>query len=318
MVPREAHGRESGKVDEGLLAQHTGPHGALGARVFRFPGASGGGLRRAALALRVLSLRRVSRCALYRFELVLGLVALSRAVQSPSRQRGNAVRRCGRRSASSRPIAWDRLRCPWPGHTESRSQARQAAPGPLRHPQQVQSRWQVTYGECSARCHVRRPEEYETRDGAVAPPQNPVCLCHQRCAWQSTTRPPSRQTWRPTSRRRVLPDLEGGIKMLEVGTKSGPSCGVGCAGTIPFCMALLNQCCTQNFGFWQLRRISPTRGGGGGWGAPCPWAAGNDTFHMPTAHKTTAIRHRTPPIGRLRTPPKLRSKDPFMVRLAPS
>ena len=36
-------------------------------------------------------------------------------------------------------------------------------------------------------------------------------------------------------------------------------------------MALLGRCCTQNFGFWQLRRISPTRWaprrlGGWGWG----------------------------------------------------
>ena len=58
--------------------------------------------------------------------------------------------------------------------------------------------------------------------------------------------------------------------MLEVGTKQSLLCGVSRVVSIPFCMALLNLCCTQNFGFWQLRRISPTRcaprrlGGGGG------------------------------------------------------
>ena len=91
----------------------------------------------------------------------------------------------------------------------------------------------------------------------------------------------SRQTWWPTSRqaswrRRVSPDLEGGIKTLEVGTKQSLLCGVGRVVSIPFCMALLNQCCTQKFGFWQLRRISPPLwaprqlgGGGGAGGGAC-------------------------------------------------
>ena len=39
------------------------------------------------------------------------------------------------------------------------------------------------------------------------------------CEPHIPARPPGRQTWRPTSRRRVSPDLEGGIKILEVGTK---------------------------------------------------------------------------------------------------
>ena len=104
--------------------------------------------------------------------------------------------------------------------------------------------------------------------------------CSRGAAWRhvpGTSNPPhplSRQTWWPTSRRasrrRALPDLEGGIKMLEVGTKSRLCCGVRRVVIIPVCMSLLNQCCPQNFGFWQLRRISPTRcaprrlGGGGG------------------------------------------------------
>ena len=66
-------------------------------------------------------------------------------------------------------------------------------------------------------------------------------------------------------------------------TKYSLLCVVSFVVIIPFCMALPNQCCTQNFGFWQLRRISTTRwaladsGGGGGLhrgrsliGATCP------------------------------------------------
>ena len=45
--------------------------------------------------------------------------------------------------------------------------------------------------------------------------------------------------------------------------RCAPLCGVSCAGIIPFCMAFLNQRCTQTFGFCQLCRILPTR-----W-APC-------------------------------------------------
>ena len=110
---------------------------------------------------------------------------------------------------------------------------------------------------------------------ARTPHEHPVCyyrnaLCQCPELWliphASPPPPPnapSRQTWWPTSRRasrrRVLPNLEGGIKILEVGTKKSPLCGVSCVVIIPFCMAFLNQCCTQIFGFWQLHRISLTR-----------------------------------------------------------
>ena len=63
----------------------------------------------------------------------------------------------------------------------------------------------------------------------------------------------------PPSRRHVLSDLEGGIKILEVCTKQSLLCSVSYVVIIPFRMALLNQCFTQIFGFWQLRL-----GGGGG------------------------------------------------------
>ena len=72
--------------------------------------------------------------------------------------------------------------------------------------------------------------------------------------------PPSRQTWRPTSRRRGW-------------HKSGLFCGGSGVVIIPFCIALLNQCCTQNFGFWHFADSlgsSPTRGGGGGGGLHTP------------------------------------------------
>ena len=78
--------------------------------------------------------------------------------------------------------------------------------------------------------------------------------------------PPTRsqQTWRPPSRRRVLPDLEGGIKNLEVGTKYSLTCGGSCVGIIPFCMALLRQCCTPKFWFLATSPKFATHEGGGG------------------------------------------------------
>ena len=50
-----------------------------------------------------------------------------------------------------------------------------------------------------------------------------ICVCINFCIAVCATLPPSRQTWWPTSRRasrrHVLPNLEDGIKILEVGTK---------------------------------------------------------------------------------------------------
>ena len=45
-----------------------------------------------------------------------------------------------------------------------------------------------------------------------------------------------------------------------------------CVVIIPFCMALLSQCCTQHLGFWHFRRISPTS-----W-APCRLRGGAEGF----------------------------------------
>ena len=69
---------------------------------------------------------------------------------------------------------------------------------------------------------VARAGGRETRGVANARGNGPQMYGHgmeDGCA----THPPSLQTWRPTSgrasQRRVLPDLEGRIKILEVGIK---------------------------------------------------------------------------------------------------
>ena len=65
--------------------------------------------------------------------------------------------------------------------------------------------------------------------------------------------------------------LEGGIKIVEVGTKQGLCCGVGGVVLLPFCVALLKSVLHPNF--WFLATSPnfadslgplPTCGGGGG------------------------------------------------------
>ena len=67
----------------------------------------------------------------------------------------------------------------------------------------------------------------------------------------------------------MLPDSEGGIKILESVQDTAYDAVFAVQLSFHFAGHSSNQCCTQNVGFWQLRRISPIRwaprrvGGGG-------------------------------------------------------
>ena len=105
----------------------------------------------------------------------------------------------------------------------------------------------------------------------VYPPPCTPCMHKPLSIHCQPPSPPSRRSWRPTSRRSILPDLEGGNQSFW----GGPPCGGRFVGIIPLCMALLNWCCDQKIwlvptspNFADSLGPSPTRGQGGG-GADC-------------------------------------------------